>query len=85
MRFAAALAMAVVLGGCAASPPATPHTISDTGDAWCATCHTEGVGDAPVTPHPERIGCVGCHVPTGTADVGALDAWPPSEVALLRP
>ncbi|MCF6095234.1 hypothetical protein L1765_14825 [Microaerobacter geothermalis] len=50
-------------------PPVIPHTIEgrwgrdDKGQPTCLSCHQEGIGGAPKTPHPERDSCVQCHVP----------------------
>ena len=44
------------------TPPMIPHRIKDSaGGEYCLGCHREGVNDAPVTPHPERLSCTGCH------------------------
>lgn len=45
-------------------PPTIPHRIADdaTSDS-CNTCHKTGIKGAPVTSHPERMGCTQCHVP----------------------
>lgn len=45
-------------------PPTVPHQIADdaTSDS-CNACHKTGIKDAPVTSHPERMGCTQCHVP----------------------
>jgi hypothetical protein len=73
MRRALAIVLIVVASACS-DPPAIPHTVSDTADTWCRTCHVEGDRGAPVSPHPTRRNCAGCHTPTGTEDVGALGA-----------
>jgi len=72
-RMAAAAAITLVLGAC--SEPAIPHTVSQTNDAHCLTCHVSGENGAAITVHPERANCVECHLPEGTADVGAQH-WP---------
>lgn len=41
-------------------PPPTSHEIE--GRENCGTCHNEGVGGAPKTPHPELTVCRQCHV-----------------------
>lgn len=41
-------------------PPPTSHAIE--GRENCGTCHNEGVGGAPKTPHPELTVCRQCHV-----------------------
>jgi len=44
------------------TPPMIPHRIKDTSDGrYCLGCHKEGIKGAPVTPHPERLSCTGCH------------------------
>jgi len=44
------------------TPPMIPHQFKDTSDGrYCLGCHETGVNDAPVTPHPERLSCTGCH------------------------
>lgn len=49
-----------------AAPQVIPHWVSDaaSGDD-CLKCHASGKGDAPATPHPERINCTQCHVRDG--------------------
>lgn len=44
-------------------PPTVPHLIADdaTG-ASCNACHQTGLKGAPMTSHPERLGCTQCHV-----------------------
>jgi cytochrome c-type protein NapB len=43
-------------------PPMIPHAVKDTADgAYCLGCHKTGAKHAPVTPHPERLSCTGCH------------------------
>jgi cytochrome c-type protein NapB len=44
-------------------PPTVPHRIADdaTGES-CNNCHRTGLNGAPVTSHPERMGCTQCHV-----------------------
>ncbi|MDH3731551.1 MAG: hypothetical protein OES13_10610, partial [Acidimicrobiia bacterium] len=82
MRVPSLIAIALVLGGCATAAPVIPHAITQTSEAWCASCHLKGEQGAPATPHPERLNCVGCHEPVGTADVGA---WAPLDVVLRSP
>jgi|GEM_PF-632487 len=44
------------------TPPLIPHRITDTSDGhYCLGCHKEGIKGAPMTPHPERLSCTGCH------------------------
>jgi hypothetical protein len=44
------------------TPPMIPHRITDTSDGtYCLGCHKEGIKGAPMTPHPERLSCTGCH------------------------
>jgi cytochrome c-type protein NapB len=45
------------------APPTIPHRVdaNATGEA-CLRCHRTGTGGAPVTPHPDRLDCVQCHV-----------------------
>ncbi len=44
------------------TPPMIPHRFTDTANGeYCLGCHRTGVNDAPVTPHPERLSCTGCH------------------------
>jgi nitrate reductase cytochrome c-type subunit len=46
------------------TPPTIPHGIKETTNGeYCLTCHRTGVNGAPMTPHPERLTCTGCHVP----------------------
>jgi cytochrome c-type protein NapB len=55
------------------APPTIPHTVLDEksfGGKACLQCHQNGGfvarfnAFAPVTPHPERINCKQCHVPS---------------------
>lgn len=44
------------------TPPMVPHHFKDTSDGkYCLDCHGSGVKGAPMTPHPERLSCTGCH------------------------
>jgi len=44
------------------TPPLVPHRITDTSDGqYCLGCHKDGIKGAPMTPHPERLSCTGCH------------------------
>ena len=40
--------------------PNIPHAIVGFED--CLSCHREGTGGAPKTPHPDRPNCTNCHV-----------------------
>jgi len=43
-------------------PPMIPHRFTDTSDGnYCLGCHKDGKQGAPITPHPERLSCTGCH------------------------
>jgi nitrate reductase (cytochrome), electron transfer subunit len=51
------------------SPPEIPHPVKVHGkDLECLICHTDGGWTdllkriTPVTPHPEQIGCMQCHL-----------------------
>ncbi len=44
------------------TPPMTPHRITDTSDGeYCLGCHRTGINGAPMSPHPVRLSCTGCH------------------------
>lgn len=44
-------------------PPTVPHRIADDATSEsCNACHRAGVKGAPMTSHPERMGCTQCHV-----------------------
>lgn len=44
------------------TPPMIPHRIKDTSDGkYCLGCHETGITGAPITPHPDRLSCTGCH------------------------
>lgn len=44
------------------TPPMIPHKFRDTaGGDFCLNCHGTGINDAPITPHPNRLNCTGCH------------------------
>ena len=50
-------------GQAESTPPLIPHRIKDTSDGtYCLECHGSGRKGAPVTPHPERLTCTGCHI-----------------------
>lgn len=49
-------------GQAESTPPMIPHHFKDTaGGEYCLGCHRSGVKGAPMTPHPERLSCTGCH------------------------
>ena len=44
------------------NPPMIPHHVKDTADGeYCLSCHGTGVNGAPLSPHPVRLICTGCH------------------------
>lgn len=44
------------------TPPMIPHRIKESaGGTYCLECHETGKHGAPMTPHPERLSCTGCH------------------------
>ncbi len=44
------------------TPPMIPHRFKDTSDGeYCLGCHRTGVKGAPLSPHPIRLSCTGCH------------------------
>ena len=44
------------------TPPMIPHIFKDTADGeYCLGCHRTGVNGAPMSPHPVRLFCTGCH------------------------
>ncbi len=43
------------------TPPQIPHSTEGRRD--CLSCHRDGLRP-PITPHPERVNCVQCHVPS---------------------
>lgn len=44
------------------TPPMIPHRIKDTADGeYCLGCHKTGINGAPLSPHPVRLSCTGCH------------------------
>jgi nitrate reductase cytochrome c-type subunit len=45
------------------TPPVIPHKVKESDATKCLACHEKGKKGAPVTPHPERRTCTGCHVP----------------------
>ena len=42
------------------TPPFIPHDVE--ADTGCLDCHRLGENDAAITPHPERVNCVQCHI-----------------------
>ena len=54
------------------APPVIPH--STMMRQRCASCHGEGGFPALRTPHPERVSCTQCHVPS--ADLDLREAMP---------
>lgn len=64
----------LLIAACSGAPD-VGHSVSQTSDSHCLTCHVTGVNDAPVTPHPSQTNCVKCHSIGGTKDVGAT-GWP---------
>lgn len=60
------------------APPTIPHAISTDntiGAQSCLKCHEKGgyvskfEAFAPVTPHPQLVSCVQCHVPVNSEDM----------------
>lgn len=44
-------------------PTPVPHKMSDDATSQsCLACHEKGLKGAPMTSHPERMGCTQCHV-----------------------
>lgn len=44
------------------TPPMIPHRIEDTSNGeYCLSCHGTGLNGAPLSPHPVRLSCTGCH------------------------
>lgn len=41
--------------------PSIPHDVTATDAQSCLSCHKDGADGAPVTPHPDRGNCTGCH------------------------
>ncbi|NOZ68469.1 MAG: hypothetical protein GXP46_04320 [Deferribacteres bacterium] len=42
------------------APPFIPHEVED--EQTCLDCHRLGENDAVITPHPDRVNCVQCHI-----------------------
>jgi cytochrome c-type protein NapB len=74
------------------APPTVPHPMPESpgiGGRACLVCHADGgwvprfAAFAPVTPHPELLNCVQCHVPSaGAAPFGGTTfaAAPPPHI-----
>jgi len=55
------------------TPPTIPHRIQDTSNgAYCLDCHKTGLNGAPLSPHPVRLSCTGCHVQGEIKDVKSV-------------
>lgn len=55
------------------TPPMIPHLFKDTADGkYCLGCHKTGINGAPMTPHPARLYCTGCHAQGEIKDVEPL-------------
>ncbi len=49
-------------------PPLIPHDVRAMTGGQCLGCHGNGVGGAPIAPHPSRTHlCLQCHVPQDPA------------------
>lgn len=59
-----AIAVSALAAACSEDAPSIPHPITSTADTYCKSCHENGAGGAPKSPHPGRTNCVGCHSPT---------------------
>lgn len=45
------------------NPPTIPHRVADDATSEsCKACHETGIKGAPITSHPDRMGCMQCHV-----------------------
>ncbi|GEM_PF-2465931 len=42
------------------APPFIPHDVED--EQACPDCHRLGENEAVITPHPDRVNCVQCHI-----------------------
>lgn len=52
------------------TPPMIPHSFKDTSNGeYCLGCHKTGVNGAPLSPHPVRLYCTGCHAQGEIKDV----------------
>ena len=65
------------------APPSIPHPVSEgnIGSKQCLKCHENGGfvqkfnAYSPVTPHPEKINCLQCHVPNKTEELFVGTSW----------
>ena len=65
------------------APPTIPHEVSSAsiGSGMCLKCHENGgfvkkySAYAPITPHPEKISCMQCHVEVRTNSVFVSSSW----------
>lgn len=65
------------------APPSVPHEVmeGDIGSKQCLKCHENGgyvdkyKAYTPVTPHPEKINCLQCHVPVKTEKLFVSTSW----------
>ena len=65
------------------APPTIPHEVSSSsiGSGMCLKCHENGGfvkkynAFAPITPHPEKINCMQCHVEVRTNQVFVASSW----------
>ena len=65
------------------APPTIPHEVSSAsiGSGMCLKCHENGgfvkkySAYAPITPHPEKINCMQCHVEVRTNSVFVSSSW----------
>lgn len=65
------------------APPTVPHKIEQgsIGSKQCLKCHENGGfvqklnAYTPVTPHPEKINCMQCHVKALTDDLFVSSSW----------
>ncbi len=75
------------------APPAIPHRLADPaafGGRACLSCHGDGgwvptlSAYAPVTPHPELVNCLQCHVPSSDGGVFVRTTFDPAPPPILR-
>jgi cytochrome c-type protein NapB len=75
------------------APPFVPHALADPtsfGGRTCLACHGGGGwvekfgAYAPVTPHPELLNCVQCHVATSEAPLFRGTAFQPASRPAIR-
>lgn len=65
------------------APPTIPHEVSSAtiGSGACLKCHENGgfvnkySAYAPITPHPEKINCMQCHVEVRTEIPFVASSW----------